>query len=1056
VLDEYQKHIRRIKEEIEGVEKELREADQEQFLTVKNKVLQKYDELHEMQEAYFEEKMRLGSVSDSGRARETQGRDKDREDEDEDEDGDEGGADVSSDIENGEGDGNDDGDGEVDCGGDNKSGDVGDGGVDEVASPEPPLQAPEPEGVFRVVTPGTPARKSLRAQSMINSAAAAGTDSPSPTGPGSAGARASSPGGKRSVRMVLKNRSESMESIDTVDEDDEEDDSGDNESVSIGDAMTPSEMLARANVKVRNKASPQQSDASSPSGRDKRAATNIVSLSTPSSLTARASGGTTYPSKPIRMSVRSPVNRDSALVPRTRLPGDTNPRIPTRHVGMAPTATSPAAYTTPQRQSAPVGFTAKKKQRSTYNKYRPSTPSDLIIALRNVDLKYRAKSFRTRAVMKIIVWWRLVWPRKRFLKRMAVREMCQELLEDFLDVALAKGLRTMRQRFHMMRAGAAIKIQTAFRYWKETHLNSYVTIQRFFKRLIARKAVRALVTVVRAACRIARFLHRRKIRKKQAVGKKILYRRVIIGFMELIGLSTRDKRIKELKITQPVALVPARLKRGSSAHLLGTSSRRGEIYLKRLQACITIQSIFRVRLAKRLALEVKRQQDQRAQLLFTVTCMKLKRKILYRRKKVACACRIQSQWRGAVIRWRLMLQVLAGIKINSCWRKYKQYWKLKRCLRRIEIPVQIVLHGIRDIPANVVNNGMVKVRVSVWWTGLLHLVQQDDFMTVIQSKQPNIVRTTKLYPLTEMPKVEGKEEKEEPTPPSPSLRATSRKMSMRETANLLRTKSSGKAGPQTAEEKLLEFARLHNAQIMANKVAERDKKAMGINEIIEEDEDSNSDSNSDSGESSISSKKSFVSDSASPVKDSANTPGNRESFGSKTPGNRDSFGGRMNVDSIGRESINSLGSNLIGTSGGGGGGEDSFAADMPMPLGHMRSRGMMQSARNLLFTMSSNELPVQPRKHRNSLAPVHNVADKDHSFSPTAFSSFSNVKILSSALEAFKAPKDLFGAFSGDSTGGVAPATKGAKFAASLDDEELFIPGCHGNSVIRFDFYDGE
>jgi hypothetical protein len=71
-----------------------------------------------------------------------------------------------------------------------------------------------------------------------------------------------------------------------------------------------------------------------------------------------------------------------------------------------------------------------------------------------------------------------------------------------------------------------------------------------------------------------------------------------------------------------------------------------------------------------------------------------------------------------------MIKILASYKIRSCWRSYKEYWKLKRCLRRGEIPLTIVLHRLRNIQSNILTTGTLKVRVSVWWSSLLHLVEK--------------------------------------------------------------------------------------------------------------------------------------------------------------------------------------------------------------------------------------------------------------------------------------------------------------------------------------------
>ena len=962
LLQEYTRVINSLKEQIAVLEVELKKANQEQFLTVKEKVLQKYDELHEMQETFLEEKLRLklaaaGSASDSSSSK----------------------------------------------------------GVEDRGSAITKRGAAEASGRLSEV------RKSLRAQSLLNvtQKQAVGDDENSTRGSFSTGSR---------------HRSASEDSAASIGSEDDDD-----EATTSSGCAKPSQIVAKANSKAASRKASELhaiDEKNSTTGR-------ISPSSNPSASQQRNSSsgrrGSERPVVPPRISPSQGARGDMQSMSRqvrssgrttsvrVALPGDSNPRIPTRHVGTVSSAGP--------KELATASSCGPQKKRRTYMKSGVMRQTELKRALQKVDVRNRHRSLRARAALKILEWWRLLYPRKKLLRRLEVRDMCHELMYEFLDLALARGLRSIRQRFHMMRHGAVVKIQTRFRYWKATHLNSYVRIQRAVRRYLARRTVLYLVRVVRAACRIGRFLYRRKIRLRHVVGKKILYRRVIRGVLEIIGLGVRDRKQKELKLVAPI--VPSRMLATSVSSSKLLSSRRHDIYLQRLAACIMIQGLFRIRHARARLEMMRREREQRRQVIFTMYCIRLKRKIHYRRHIKKCAMTLQRVWRGACFRWRLMLQVLAGIKINTSWRKYRQYWKLKRCLRRIEIPVQIVLHGIRDIPANLVLSKTMKVRVSVWWTGLLHLVDQDDFMTVIQSKQPNIVRTTKLYDVTEMAISQNDSSVTPPpvlTPTASPAASPARRMSMVQKAHLLRQKE-GPEPEKSASEKLVEFAKLHGQQGAPIRLSGHGRKETRPDapDLIEEG--SHEGSGDDKCDDSSSQSSDDMEEPSDPIFQSENS----------TTARKDAIATRISMDSVGRDSIHSLGSNLLSA--------DNSADNS----GVLAPKLSILKATSHLFSMSSAEMAgVFDRRHRNSLAPArpekHASIDKGG-----VFGGLSNVMTLSSALEAFKAPKDLFNHLtSGDSAPHHPKHAASVKYSVNLDDEDLYIPGCHGNSVIRFDFYDGK
>eukprot|EP00602_Paraphysomonas_sp_CaronLab_P013407 CAMPEP_0185038330 /NCGR_PEP_ID=MMETSP1103-20130426/33855_1 /TAXON_ID=36769 /ORGANISM="Paraphysomonas bandaiensis, Strain Caron Lab Isolate" /LENGTH=1809 /DNA_ID=CAMNT_0027576713 /DNA_START=184 /DNA_END=5613 /DNA_ORIENTATION=+ len=746
----------------------------------------------------------------------------------------------------------------------------------------------------------------------------------------------------------------------------------------------------------------------------------MASGSTPPK-SSMASNGTTSKASPQAISL-------PPIASPTHFPGDARERIPSRHhAPRSPVYTPTSPF---DRRSA---VDSPKSLRKT-----PIVmPTMLRGAFNVINRKYKTKDMRKRSAVKIAVWWKLVFPQKKLYHRLWVCNLCREWIYELLDTSVDKGIRAMIQRYHMMRHGAAVRLQRQFRTWKWTVLKFYMRIQRQWKRVLARRAVLRLVNVTRAAALVARFLFKRRLRLKQPVGKKRLYRRVIRNFIEYVGCKARDKKQKDLIAKYTSA--PSNYKR--YGYSMVELDKHHDMYLKRFRACIKIQSLFRMKLASMHFEEYRSEVLFRRKMLVTMCCVKLRRKIRYRRRKVAAALKLQRIWRGACLRWKLMIKVLAGIKINACWRQYRQYWKLKRCLRRTEIPLQIVLHGVRGIPANLVLSKTLKVRVSVWWAGLLHLVEQDDFNTVIQSKQPNIVRTTSLYDCVEQTSSDSMVSPVKlSTTSNPVTEPTigKRKLSMLQTAQILKAKESG--GTKTAADKLAEFARMHGTPGVNIKVGGSDvnrsakktgnahakkvfqtavKKSMIVrnlsslqdeNDAIREESESESSSESDSSD------------------DENQVVGAVRPRGSSAV----ELSARLSMDSIGRESVNTLGSNLIG---------DVPAIEKP-------------SSKALLLSLSSSRdlesASLAPR--RTSLKPIQRP--------PSPKSSgigLLGVKTLSTALGAFAASKSMF-----ESSRNIvtveSPDTekKEVKYTVDLQDETLYIPGCHGNSVIRFDFFDGE
>lgn len=397
-----------------------------------------------------------------------------------------------------------------------------------------------------------------------------------------------------------------------------------------------------------------------------------------------------------------------------------------------------ARSSSPTTSNAPSSAIPKRMQHLAKLFARNDSFNALQNALRSIDT--RKKPLVVTSVNKIIIWWRMVYPRKKLARRMEVRGLALEIIDSILDDSILTAIRLARGRDRMMRNGAAISIQYHFRRWRDRYLSKVKRIQHAWKRAIARTRIRQAVRIFRAAIFVYRFIFKRKKRLGHVFGKKILFRRVVRTFVDIYGI-----RQREIKAKANVKIIPAMVAHMGRSVLVA-NDRRNKMHNKRFKAAAKIQSFWRMVQAMEFLDKLRVEKEMRNKITTALLSFRLRRKILHRRQEKKCAMMVQKRWRGYLVRKMMMTKVLAGIKITSTWRRCRSYKKIKAHLRRIERPVEIVLHGLREIPPQMLYSKQIKVKVSVWWSSLLHLVSQSDFETVINSKEPQVVYTTAAYP----------------------------------------------------------------------------------------------------------------------------------------------------------------------------------------------------------------------------------------------------------------------------------------------------------------------
>jgi hypothetical protein len=660
-------------------------------------------------------------------------------------------------------------------------------------------------------------------------------------------------------------------------------------------------------------------------------------------------------------------------------------------------------------------YTRSSKSNSANNWVVSNT---IKLALRRVVMKGKGASVQVIAARKLCLWWGLIYPQKVLSMRMQIKTMVSDIVDEMIEKSFIIGAASTKRRIIMMRCGAATVIQRVFRKWKSTVLMYVIFIQKVCKRFLTRLKVLRLVNVVRAAVLVARFLYRRKIRLRKIVGKRVHYKRVIRNYMEHIGYLNRDSNQTEL-----LQLL------GSTAGIAKLHSfvdpRQGYLVKRRLDAIIKIQSFFRMLAAQWYYKYLVQEDFICKKVRCAMKILQLRRKILNKRKLRIAAVKMQRTWRGCASRWKLYLQVIAGIKITAAWRKYRQYWKLKMCLRRIEAPVEIVLHGIRNIAAQLIYSRKIKVRVSVWWNSLLHLVDNKDFMTITQSKQPHIIRTTAFYDCVQMPEVVL-------PPVTTSLPNLPKKLAFPPPVTTLKNRGGKRLSlmaqaqkinvgtPSADENSLSAFVARQSQKKASPSLRGIVKKTMLTNLAIAPIQGGDSDEESESS-----------SDSSSSSSCSDSSENDEDMFAEKT-------------DFEGRRS--GLGSNLLTNSAGAS--EITQLPPLTLPSG---------------FKAADVQTPQPRRTTMMRVSRADASTDDSDSFKKAkkAFGSLvlagGTVNLINKGLFGFSnAFKQAQNKKKEEEEKKNAPPKAASLYQCNLNEETLYIPGCHGNAVIRFDLFDGE
>ncbi len=350
----------------------------------------------------------------------------------------------------------------------------------------------------------------------------------------------------------------------------------------------------------------------------------------------------------------------------------------------------------------------------------------LTAAFANVENRNWSSSWV--AAGKIAVWYRLMAPRQKLLRRMYGRRCVQQVLLDIIDNAVRISRLRHKRKFELLRQGAAVKIQRALKHWFYVTLEERKGLEEQFRKQQTIKFLSKWKYCVLTAIRLWKIL--RRIHEKRQLDKRVSFPRqpqiskVLEAYVVLYCLKEKSERDKDL---------------------MSRPSEKFQKFRAIERAIVAIQKLIKHYVQRKRIEKAKFLNDMGTRItLFLIKCLAV-RKVRQKRRIFESATKIQKFLRGVRIRRQVYRIVSSGLRLNACCRKYIAYKGLKSQLRRVDRPLTIQLHGLRNIAERLVNTGNIRIKISVWWNPLLHIVGHHDFHAILQSKRPQFVFESTTY-----------------------------------------------------------------------------------------------------------------------------------------------------------------------------------------------------------------------------------------------------------------------------------------------------------------------
>jgi hypothetical protein len=334
------------------------------------------------------------------------------------------------------------------------------------------------------------------------------------------------------------------------------------------------------------------------------------------------------------------------------------------------------------------------------------------VAFRHIDMG--GGTIVHLAARKIAVWWKFVYPRYRFLRRMQIKNYISDyIIADMINAAVSHSIVVRKRRHKFLREGGATKIQRAFRHFRDTVLAEEKALEIVERKQAAVKAIAKLGSTVLVCILIHRYLKRafRKPGKRKQLpqhsqrGPHSVKARVAPSLRKVCEIVFL--RVKDVKLREALEHIQS-----NSKKYVTRDNTRAKAYQEREKAAVRLQNIGRVINSKKVFSKKKFERKMKYRILsFFVLChYKFKKEKL--KYKAKCASNIQRVVRGMLVRIELTRIVRAGMMLNSLWRKHRAFRTLKQNLRRVEKPVNIVLQKLRNIPAQLIHTEQLKIKVS--------------------------------------------------------------------------------------------------------------------------------------------------------------------------------------------------------------------------------------------------------------------------------------------------------------------------------------------------------
>jgi hypothetical protein len=440
------------------------------------------------------------------------------------------------------------------------------------------------------------------------------------------------------------------------------------------------------------------------------------------------------------------------------------------------------------------------------------------VAFRYLDDANAGQRIVYLAAKKIKLWWRIVYPRRKFRIHMFLRSVVTDLVFAIADKAVMDSIVRHRRRRKLLRHGSAVRIQKLYRQYRfkilqKEKLEEAVARARTTDLNIKKwvKTTRLLLTVYR----YIRKWHRKLLYRARRLQKPTALRLpTFVNFGEFFLIKLREYRLK-------AALT---FISNANSAVLTRHTARAQMVKEREKAAVKVQGLARNILAR----GSKKRRDLEREMMHRIKSLLYKVVYLYRKKKrnacMLAAMILQKIIRGFLCRAQIHREVRSGMLLNTAWRRHKAAKLLRHNLRRVERPVKIVLHGLRHIHQSLLHNEDVRVKISVWWHPLLHIVSESDFATIISHKHPQFVTYSKLYSATQESETKEEMQIEVPQQLNASQPSGHRRMSSM-VSNLFSSSAGDSANPQPVPASPISF---ESAANVINKLVKRHQQTMAL------------------------------------------------------------------------------------------------------------------------------------------------------------------------------------------------------------------------------------